>query len=229
MYSAEINYWLCDIALDLVQTRPEVKLIYIHTTDYPMHMWPPEAPQSREHMQAIDAYLGRFHQAAPNFTIALTADHGMNSKKRCWDLAKACRNRGVALKYAVSPVADRLVKHHGGFGGVSYVYLNDTKDRFRAVETITQLQGVETVLDARTAAQRFSLMESRIGDLIVLPDRETVFGDLNEESIMLPPDYRSHGSLYEMEIPLLLFNGKNPYPPYRDINYNLDVTRLLLD
>ncbi len=227
MYSAEVNYWLFDIALDLVRTRPDLKLIYVHTTDYPMHMWPPEAPPSREHMQTIDAYLGRFHEAAPNFTIALTADHGMNAKQRCWDLAKACRNRGVHLEFAVSPVADRLVKHHGGFGGVSYVYLQNPRDRARAVETISALEGVDTVLDGAAAATCFSLMPSRIGDLVVLPDRYTVFGDLPEESSTLPPDYRSHGSLYEMAIPLLLFNRQGDMPRFRDINYNLDLTRFL--
>ena len=229
MYSAEINYWLMDIALDLVETRPDLKLIYVHTTDYPMHMWPPEAPESQTHMRTIDTYLGRFHNRAPDFAMAVTADHGMNAKKRCWDLAKACRNRDMPLRFAVSPVADRLLKHHGGFGGVAYVYLNAPADQTRAVETLLGLEGVEAVLDNATAARRFSLAAARIGDLVVLPDRDTVFGDLPEESAILPPGYRSHGSLYEMEIPLLVYNADGASPRYRDINYNLDITRYLFD
>lgn len=229
MYSRDINYWLFDVAIDLVQSQPDLGLIYVHTTDYPMHMWPPDAPESQAHMKAIDAYLGRFYEAAPAFTIALTADHGMNPKRRCWDLAKACRNRGVDLRFAVSPVADRLVKHHGGFGGVSYAYLRHPDDRSRAIDTIMGLAGVDAVLDAEIAAHRFSLAASRIGDLVVLPDRDTVFGDLPEESAELPAAYRSHGSLYEMAVPLLLFNAGDRMPRYRDLNYNLDLTRYLLD
>lgn len=227
MYSSEINYWLFDIALDLVQSRTDIDLIYIHTTDYPMHMWAPEEAESQLHMKTLDDYLGKFLKAAPDHTIALTADHGMNRKKHCWDLTKACANRGLQLKFAVSPVADRLLKHHRGFGGVSYVHLIDPLDHEQAVATLLSLKGVEAVLDRKTAARRFGLMESRIGDLVVLPDRHTVFGDLPEESETLASDYRSHGSLYEMEIPLLLYNYHGPTPRYRDINYNLDVTRQL--
>ena len=227
MYSTEINYWLFDVALDLVKNHPELDLIYVHTTDYPMHKWAPEQAQSLEHLKSLDEYLGRFCDVAPEFCIALTSDHGMNSKKRCWDLAKACRNRGVELKFAVSPVADRLLEHHGGFGGVSYVYLHSPDDREKAMEAIMRLDGVEAVMDGHAVGRRFSLMTSRIGDLVVFPDQYTVFGDLQEESRNLPPDYRSHGSLYEMEIPLLLFNGKYAAPRYRDINYNLDLTRHL--
>ena len=228
MYSTEINYWLFDIALDLLKSDPAMGVVYLHTTDYPMHMWPPEAKESLEFMTRIDAYIGRFHEENPEFTIMVTADHGMNYKKRCWDLAKACANRGTPVKFAVSPVADRLLKHHGGFGGVSYVYLNHESDRAGVVKTLQGLAGIETVLDGGMAADKFSLMSSRIGDLVVIPDIDTVFGDLEDESIALPPEYRSHGSLYEMEIPLLIYNRDGIYPKYRELNYNLDLTRYLL-
>jgi phosphonoacetate hydrolase len=228
MYSADINYWLCEVGLDILQRQPEIGLIYIHTTDYPMHMWPCEAPESQDHMSKLDEYLGKICETVPEAVIILTADHGMNYKKRCWDLSKACSNRGLPLRFAVSPVADRLVKHHRGFGGVSYVYLNENGERKeKAIELIKTLDGVEDVLGRQTAATRFKLMASRIGDLVVLPDIDTVFGDLPTESEQLDPTYRSHGSLYEMDIPLLLFNPKGAYPKSEEIQYNIDLTRLL--
>lgn len=229
MYSSEINYWLCDIALDLLISRKDIDLIYLHTTDYPMHMWPPDAPESRDHMKNLDTYLGKFLDAAPEYTIGLTADHGMNYKKRCWDLAKACRNRGADVKFSISPVADRLLKHHRGFGGVAYVHLNSDDDKTRVKSTLLSLTGVETVLEKEEAAERYNLMESRIGDLIVLPDIDTVFGDLPQESEELASDYRSHGSLYEMQIPLLIYNYSGIAPRYKDINHNIDVSRFLFD
>ncbi len=230
MYSTAINYWLFDIAIDLIENRPDIELIYVHTTDYPMHMWGPEAVESQEHMKKLDEYLGIIETKGPDFTIALTADHGMNSKKRCWDLAKACSNRGLDLKFAVSPVADRLLKHHRGFGGVSYLHLGKESDSDKAIEIISGLTGIDGVFTREEAARRFGLMASRIGDLVVLPDRDTVFGDLPEEMEELAEDYRSHGSLYEMDIPLLLFNIKNnSMPEYREINYNLDLTKYLFD
>lgn len=227
MYSAEINYWLTETAVSMVKEYPVIDLIYIHTTDYPMHMWAPEEDESKEHMNRLDSLLGEFHKAAPHFGIALTADHGMNAKKTCIDLAKACRARGLELLFAVSPVADRLLKHHGGFGGVSYVYLKKPEDAQRAAEIFMSLAGVERVMTGAEAAARFSLMPSRVGDLVVLPDRDTVFGDLKTERVSLPENYRSHGSLHELDIPLLLYNFKDRDFRFQDINFNLDLTRQL--
>lgn len=227
MYSSDINYWLCEVALNILSKRPEIGLVYLHTTDYPMHMWPPEAPESKNHLSTLDGYLGKFYETAPDAVFLITADHGMNYKKRCWDLAKACANRGLPLKFAISPVADRLLKHHRGFGGVSYVYLKDIKETEAATNLILSLKGVEEVLDRDTAATRFRLMASRIGDLVVIPDINTVFGDLPEEIEDLESTYRSHGSLYEMDIPLLVFNPHGNYPDLEDLQFNLDLTRLL--
>ncbi len=44
IYSREINYWLMRAAIHVLRTRPEIGCIYVHTTDYPMHEWPLEAP-----------------------------------------------------------------------------------------------------------------------------------------------------------------------------------------
>jgi phosphonoacetate hydrolase len=227
MYSSDINYWLCNVALNILSKEPEIGLVYLHTTDYPMHMWPVEAPESKEHLENLDSYLGKLYEAAPDAVFLITADHGMNYKKRCWDLAKACTNRGQSLKFAVSPVADRLLKHHRGFGGVSYVYLKDIKETDKVMNLILSLKGVEEVLDRDTAATRFRLMASRIGDLVVIPDIDTVFGDLPEETETLDPNYRSHGSLYEMDIPLLIFNPSGKYPDPKALQFNFDLTRLL--
>jgi phosphonoacetate hydrolase len=40
IYSAEINHWLLKAALSILRRQPEVGILYVHTTDYPMHMWP---------------------------------------------------------------------------------------------------------------------------------------------------------------------------------------------
>jgi phosphonoacetate hydrolase len=227
MYSSEVNYWLCAVALQLLKERPEIGLVYVHTTDYPMHMWPPDAFESLAHLSRLDECIGRMRAAAPDAIFIITADHGMNRKKRCWDLGKACARRGLPLRFAVSPIADRLIKHHRGFGGVSYVYLEDPAHAEAAAELIGGLPGVEEVIPRASAAARFRLMPGRIGDLVVLPDVDTVFGDLPAESEALEPGYRSHGSLYEMEIPLVYFDPAGETPPSDRIDYNLDLTRSL--
>ena len=47
IYSREINYWLMQAAIDLLKNRRDLGCLYVHTTDYPMHTWPPEAVESK--------------------------------------------------------------------------------------------------------------------------------------------------------------------------------------
>lgn len=66
-------------------------------------------------------------------------------------------------------------------------------------------------------------MPERIGDLMVLGDKNTVFGALEEkESEKLDDHYRSHGSQYEAQVPLFVYNARNaPNPGYFKSNYLL--------
>jgi phosphonoacetate hydrolase len=227
MYSSEINYWLWTIAIDLLKTRPDIGLIYVHTTDYPMHMWAPKEPLSLEHMAKLDELLGVARTAAPDALFLITADHGMNPKKKCIDLRKTCADYGIQLRFSVSPVADRLLKHHRGFGGVSYVYVNSERELPGVSAFLSARAGVDEVLPRKSAARRFHLMPERIGDLVILGDINTVFGDLEGPEEILSSGYRNHGSLYEEDIPLILsgYNGK--IPSSEDFLMNFDLTRWL--
>lgn len=227
IYSPEINYWLLKAAIWIAKNRPDIGLMYIHTTDYPMHMWAPEAKESKQHLASLDALLGELSHAAPDAAILLTADHGMNHKSRCWDLEKACAARGVTLRAAISAEQDKYLKHHRGFGSTAWVYLRSEKDTDRAAEVIRGLSGIEQVLTRQEAAKRFRTMPSRIGQLVVLGDRETVFGGLDTELEKLPPEYRSHGGLSEAKVPMLAFNAEQaPRADY--FQHNLDLVRWLL-
>ena len=88
IYSREINYWLMRAAIYVLKNRPEIGCLYVHTTDYPMHMWAPSAKESQEHVSTIDDLLGQACAAAPDAAFLLTADHGLNHKRKCYDLDK---------------------------------------------------------------------------------------------------------------------------------------------
>jgi phosphonoacetate hydrolase len=227
IYSREINYWLWQAAVDLLKTRPDLGVLYVHTTDYPMHTWPPEAPESKEHLSRLDALIGQAVTAAPDAAFLITADHGMNFKKRCWDLAKACKNRGLELRFALSAERDRYVKHHRTFGGTGWVWLKSPHDAARATEIIRGLTGVEAVMTRTEAAHEFHLMPERIGELVVLGDKETVFGEMQTEVEELPATYRTHGSLHETTIPIVIYNASGSLPPAQQLRYNFDLTRNL--
>jgi phosphonoacetate hydrolase len=166
--------------------------------------------------------------AAPDAAFLLTADHGMNYKARCWDLFKACRELGAEVRFALSAEKDRYIKHHRTFGGAAWVWLKSPKDEDRVAQTLMGLKGVEAVLPRQEAATQFQLMPERIGELVVIGDVDTVFGELASPTENLEPGYRSHGSLHESDIPLLIYNSKIELPPADAFTANVDLTRHIL-
>jgi phosphonoacetate hydrolase len=225
IYSREINYWLWDVAADLLARRPEYGLLYVHTTDYPMHMWAPEREESREHLARLDEGIARAASADPGAAFLVTADHGMNAKTRCWDLARACAERGLELRFALSAERDRYVKHHRTFGGTAWVWLRSPADDGPAREILSSLPGVERVLAGAEFAAEFGSLASRIGDLCVLGDRRTVFGEMPHASEDLGPSYRSHGSVHELDIPAVIHNARGRLPDPAALVHNWDLTR----
>jgi phosphonoacetate hydrolase len=233
IYSREINHWVLRAAVDLLKTHTDLGCLYIHTTDYPMHHWPPEASESKDHLAKLDALLAEAEAAAPDAALLVTADHGLNHKSQCWDLARAMGRRGLPLRAAISAERDKYLVHHRGFGGTSWVYLKRPGDAEKATALLRELDGVERVLTRAEAAKTFRLMSERIGELVVLGDRRTVFGELIAEPGReaperedLPESYRSHGSLYEADVPLVVYNAPSA-PPKDSYRHNLDIARWL--
>ncbi len=223
VYTKEVSYWMVNAARYTLQHNPEYGLVYIHTTDYPMHTWAPDEPDAQDFLHQLDACIGQLRAAAPDAAILLTADHGLNHKDRCWDLEKACAQRRTPIRTAISPEKDRYVKHHRGFGGTAYVYLQAPGDLDRVRQTLRALPGVDAVLTRAEAVATYHLLADRIGDLLVLGDKTTVFGQLESaESEPLPATYRSHGSTYECRVPLFVYNARQaPAPAFFDFNYKV--------
>lgn len=70
-------------------------------------------------------------------------------------------------------------------------------------------------------------MPERIGELVVLGDKDTVFGELVEESEQLEASYRSHGSLHESEVPLIIYNYRGDLPAPSAFQRNSDLASFL--
>jgi phosphonoacetate hydrolase len=229
IYSAEINSWLWTVALDLLETRPDLDLVYVHTTDFPMHAWRPDDPRHLEHLVALDELIAAAPERHSDVALYATGDHGMNDKRVCWDLTTACANRGTPVRFALSPERDRYLRHHRTFGGVAYVWLHAPGDADAVAATLAEIPGVESVLPRSEAATRHRLMPERIGDLVVIGDRDTVYGDLpgEREREQLEDGYRSHGSLYERAVPLIEYNA--PAPRSEPPSANAELLVPLLD
>jgi phosphonoacetate hydrolase len=226
IYSAEINYWLMAAAISILKERPDIGCLYIHTTDYPMHMWAPEVAESKAHLARMDDLIGQAMKAAPDAAFMVTADHGMNAKLRCWDFEKVCAGKGVPVRKAFSVGRDQYVRHNRGCSGGAYVYLKDPKDATRVHDILASTRGVERVLTREDAAREYKLMASRIGDFVVWGDKDTVFGEMDMELENFTGVLRSHGCLHELEMPLFVYNAKNA-PKASYFNHNLDLARWL--
>ena len=225
IYSPDINYWLFDAAQWLMRHQPEIEVIYCHTTDYPMHMSEPAGELSQRHLAELDRRLGGLLDVVPDLELYLTADHGMNFKRRCHDLNRLLPERGCPIHFAMSAERDPYVKHHRTFGGTAYLWLNDPADAERVRETLLRVEGVEAVYDRHEAAVRFHLHPDRIGELVVLGDRDTVFGPLDRSTEDLPREFRTHGSLHECQVPLIVSSVSSAGDRWRDCTHNADLLR----
>lgn len=222
IYSSEINWWLLRAVRETLR-REDPELVYCSTTDWVQHKYAPDAEHSQQHLAVLDAIIGDIVNADPAREIYITADHGMLAKTVALDPGRVLTERGI-LASSIPIIKDRYVAHHGNLGGAAYVFLENRAEIPEAIQQLLNTSGIEEVYAAEDAAQIFRLHRERIGDIFVLADETTVFGEL--ETAVEPTDVRSHGSRHESYVPIIGYNS--PWTA-TDFEYNLDVGRLFLE
>ena len=222
IYSVEINWWLLRAVRETLRTH-DPELVYCSTTDWVQHKYAPDADLSQVHLAELDRIIGGIIDDEPEREIYITADHGMLEKNTALDPGRVLIDHGIPAS-AIPIIKDRYVAHHGNLGGAAYVFLENRADTPKAVQTLLDTPGVEEAYCAEDAACRFRLHRERIGDIFVLADKTTVFGELEVtgESTAV----RSHGSRHESHVPIIGYNS--PWSA-TDFKYNLDVGRLFLE
>ena len=221
IYSLEVNAWIVGAASCAMIQYP-ADIVYITTTDYAMHAFGPEDPQSQKHVSILDEAIGALMDLHPDVTLLITADHGMSRKTRMVDLKRALGAHGITSN-PVPIIKDRYVVHHSNLGGCMYVYL-DSSDVSEALKVLGDIPGVEQVLVREEAAERFHLRDERIGDIVVTGEKDVVFGDPSE--VEMPPYLRTHGSVHESRIPIIGYNGD-----FEDFSFgeNRDIGRYIFE
>lgn len=204
MYEAANSYWVFEQGRTALR-RPDVNLLYLTTTDYMMHTYAPEQTQSQEHLNRLDKILGEILDDHPNIELYLCADHGMNLKTMAIDPVRVLAKIGIRAR-ATAAIADKHKVHHNDLGGSIYVDLENQNDVVKARDALKAEKGIDEVLLRDEAARRFRLMASRTGDLFVLGDQRTALGQL--EQVRSEVKVRTHGSVHEQKIPLLVFGRK---------------------
>ena len=218
IYSAAANYWSFRAARYLLGSD-RVNLLYLATTDYMMHTYPPEHPRSQDHMHTLDKLLAEIMNDHSNLELYLTADHGMSAKTEVVDIGRLLASKGIESE-VVPIIKDKHVVHHNNLGGSCYVYLKEKGHLQKAMDLLRKVRGVEDVYGNRDAAREFNLHADRIGDIFLLGQQEVTFG--NVEKTRQQVSLRSHGSRHEQRVPILC-HGRRINP--QQYQMNLDVTR----
>lgn len=207
IYSLEVNGWVIRAGSYIMSQLPEpAQIVYLTTTDYAMHTYAPDEPESQRHLSILDDAIGELMEEHPDVTLMLTADHGMSAKTRMVDLRSALAGYGIEA-IPVPIIKDRYVVHHANLGGCMFVYFDAGKSRqiSEGVKVLRETPGVQAALSREEAAAKYDLHYDRIGDIFVTGEPDVVFGDPSE--VKLPPRLRSHASTHERRVPLLGYNG----------------------
>ena len=211
IYSLDVNGWTIRAASHAMSLEP-ADIVYISTTDFAMHTYAPNEPESQQHISVLDDAIGELVEAHPDVTLLLTADHGMNPKTSMVDLADTLAGHGIGAE-AVPIIKDRYVVHHNNLGGCMFIYLHssDVSRAEEAADILRQTGGVERVYSRQEAAEELRLNYDRIGDLVVTGDIDTVFGPKELEDSWddtgAGHSLRSHASAHEQDIPIIGYNG----------------------
>ena len=223
IYSVEVNAWLLK-ALRIVQLKWSPQFTYVATTDYMEHKYDPEDAEARRHMELVDDELRILLERFPDALLCLTADHGMNEKKKAINL-RVLLAAGDIAAFVVPTVKDRYIPHHSNLSGSAYIYLANRRQRKKALERLESFEGVEQALPTDEAGEKYHLPRSTIGDFLVLAEGDTVFGEVAEEGVS-EVEIRSHGSLHERKIPIMIHRSESGCI---HVSENKDLFNIVLD
>ena len=204
IFSLEINLWVLRMARE-VAARYAPRFLYVATTDYPEHKLPPESPQMQAHLKEMDALIGDIVACfdLKDSVVALTADHGMNAKTRSVSPVRVLAEAGIPAR-GVPLIKDGLFAHHRDLGGSLYLFLERPEALADALSALRGAPGLDEVVP-RTEAARYHLPPERVGDLFCFGPRVWALGGWGEgAAVREEAGLRSHGSVYEQVIPMLL-------------------------
>jgi phosphonoacetate hydrolase len=234
VYSAELSEFVFAAGVKLMQTeRPD--LMYLSTTDYVQHKAAPGAPAANAFYAMMDPYLARLD--ALGVTIALTADHGMNDKFGADGQPNALYLQdlldewlGSAKARVILPITDPYVVHHGALGSFATVYLPKGADLKEILARLAKLEGVQVALSNADACARFELPPDRLGDVVVVSEKNVVIGTSRARHDLsgLDAPLRSHGGISEQSVPLM-FNRRTGGIPGKARLRNFDILDVALN
>lgn len=211
MYSMELSLFVLEAGIKLLEkNRPD--LLYLSLTDYVQHKYAPEEAEARRFYQALDRCFGKLAELGA--LVALTADHGMNDKSDAagkpnviWlqDILDAKFGKGDTR--VICPITDAFVAHHGALGGFVRVWCTGKATPAQVIDQIKGMEGLESVLDKRTACQVHELPADREADVVVISTANVCIGASAKDHDLSGLEghrLRTHGGVSEAKVPFIL-------------------------
>jgi phosphonoacetate hydrolase len=220
VYSADLSEFVFAAGAKLLaRDRPD--LMYLSTTDYVQHKFPPGSNGANAFYKMMDGYLGQLD--ALGATLIIVADHGMRNKHLEDGLPDVLYLQdalddaiGVGVAKVILPITDPYVVHHGALGSFATVYVNAAAPEDVA-RLISKMPGIDAVYSRAEGCAQFGLPPDRLGDLIVLsggPTGSKVLGTsaAKHDLTGLDAPLRSHGGLTEQDIPIIMNRKSHNLP-----------------
>ncbi|MFC6063457.1 phosphonoacetate hydrolase [Streptomyces ochraceiscleroticus] len=218
VYSAELSELVMAAGVDVLERdRPE--LTYLSLTDYIQHKHAPGSPVANDFYAMLDGYFARID--ALGAVLVVTADHGMNAKSDGDGDAQVVflqdeldARLGAGAARVVLPITDPYTVHHGALGSYATVHLPPGADTDALRAALAGVEGVSEVMGRERARVRFELPGDRIGELVVIAERNTVLGTTpaRHDISGFKEPLRSHGGLTEQRVPFLVNAQVGPVP-----------------
>ena len=210
VYSQDLSEFVmaCGVKL-LKEFKPH--LMYLSTTDYIQHKYPPGHEVANRFYSMFDKYVGELN--AIDSTIIITADHGMKAKSKSDGSPNAVFLQdyldqvfGVKTTKVILPITDPYVVHHGALGSFATIYLEDKNKINLVINEIKKINDIEVVLNNKEACSTYNLPPDRMGDIVCMSSEFSTIGSSKEKHDLksLNEPLRSHGGLHEREVPFIV-------------------------
>lgn len=216
--------WIMKAALAcIVREKPD--FLYCTTNDYGFHHYSPGEKPAMEQVKWIDYYINEIHKADPELQIYITADHGMNQKHTLINFQRILDRAGIPA-FCLAPLKDKYIENHiYQEGGILFLFLENREDSESLLRLAASIPEIEAVLPAKEAAALYRLPEDGIGDYVLFSARDCAFGETPSE-FLFTDEVRTHGSIHELEVPLI---AVNPLKPEEAYEYSKDIVAYLLE
>ncbi|MFU8847496.1 MAG: alkaline phosphatase family protein [Opitutales bacterium] len=187
--------WIARSA-EWIETRyaPTLNLIYLPHLDYNLQRLGPNDPAIHADLQAIDEVVGRLIDffEKREVQVVLLSEYGITEVSRPVHLNRIFREQGwIQIKDELGleqidcgasrafAIADHQVAH---------VYINDASIKAAVKKVLSEVEGVERVLDD-TEKKAHRINHERAGDLIAVADKDSWFTYYYWQDDAVAPDF----------------------------------------